>query len=606
MPQQNLRNCSRFSKPIRRCERVSVTPTQAFRTLGIAKTTEVPVIRRAYAEKLKAMDIDRDVDGYARLRNARDAALRWARMQTTDAQDTFDPLASVEMQDGTPPDEEKPEAASWLYSAPQAQGTSEPTLTTLLGQSTPSLDVTPGFAAAKAPAAKAIAVGHDPFTRPVLLGLEQNADAVMPAWAHEQALRRLLLPEDIDDELPPLEGWEEAMARGHLKAVLHSAESVSVTAFDEIENWLARMLCDSWPRSAPLLEPAAQVFGWESERGQVSERPAVAYLNSRLRGLRFVEKVQVAGHPLHKAWTELTTPAHQGSRRGWLVKRGDVEQLLEGVRKNFPELEHHFDPWRVALWEKKGTSSDNHGWFSNWRLVIIGVVFLIQVVRFAVATNDADPAPQPVSASEQARENAIVDHAVTTIFGSGVTLEQVRSRQPDLAALFAANRTIARSENSSDAAYLSKVHDLVRERMYISARMQKGALLDDVQRVRIGLLRAAREAGPAQCMAFVRTFRFPAEAPIPLPVVERERKLALRMLDAQQLGPPAQIKNGQTSVSGTIIRKVIDATGIGEDRVRIAMGNKGSDADRCAVTIALIDAALDAPDADRQAILSVM
>lgn len=587
-----------------------MTPVQAFRALGIAKTGDIPAIRRAYADKLKAMDVDRDVDGYARLRDARDSALRWARMQESPADDSFDPFAGVANIDCGASEEPKTETSSWLYSAPQAHGTSEPTLTTRLGESAQSLDVTPGFTPAKAPAEQAIAVSRDPFTRPVLLGLEQNADAVMPAWAHEQALHRLLLPDSDEDELPPLEGWEEAMARGHLKSVLHNAENVNVTAFDEIDNWLADILCRSWPRSAPLLEPAAQVFGWEGERGQVSERESVAFLNSRLRGLRFREKVLDPKHPLYKAWMELTTPAQQGSRRGWFVKRGDVEQLLDGVRRHFPELEHHFDPWRVALWERQGTSSGNHGWLSNGRLIAIALIFLIQIVRFAMSSNDADPQavvePPTIGAIDQSRENAIMDRAATTIFGTGVTLDQVRARQPDLAALFSANRTIARSEGDTDEAYIAKVHDLVRERMYMTARMVKGPLLEDVQRVRVALLRAARKVNPAQCMAFIRTRRLPADLQLPDAVAERERKLARTMLDARQLGPPPRIATGKASVSGAIVGKVMHTTGIGEERVRQAMGNAGSDADQCAVTIALIDAALAAPAPDRQAILSVM
>ncbi|MBA4354549.1 MAG: hypothetical protein C0409_07635 [Novosphingobium sp.] len=577
--------------------------------LGIAKTGDVSAIRRAYAEKLKAMDIDRDVDGYARLRDARDAGLRWARMQAPPVDDAL--LAT----DETAPDPAavnapKAETSSWLYGAPQAQGTADPTLTMRLGESAQSLDVTPGFAAAQAPAEQAIAVSRDPFTRPVLLGLEPSADAVMPAWAHEQALHRLLLPETDLDELPPLQGWEEAMARGHLKAVLHNAENVSVTAFDEIDNWLAGILRRSWPRSAPLLEPAAQVFGWEGERGQVSERPAVSFLNSRMRGLRFREKVQMPGHPLHKAWVELSTPAQQGSRRGWLVKRSDVEKLIEGVRKNFPELEHHFDPWRVSLWERQGTSSDNYGWLSGWRLAAIAAIFIVQVIRFAMSSNGADPqaiAPPPaIAASDQARESAVIQRAAAEIFGDETSLDRIRAQQPDLAALFAANRTIARSEGDSDDAYVAKVRDLVRERMHMNARALKGPLLVDMQGVRVDLLRAARKAGPAQCMAFVRTRRLAADVRLADPVAESERKLARRMLDARQLGPPPRSATSTTSVSGAIVGKVIHVTGLPDERVRQAMNAKGSDADQCAVAIALIDAALAAPDAQRQAILSVL
>lgn len=586
-----------------------MTPTQAFRVLGIAKTAEVAAIRRAYADALKAMDIDRDVDGYARLRDARDSALRWARMQEAPAQDeAFDPFAGVTpVEEGEAPAPAPRESSNWLYSAPEVPGEADPSLTTRLVEAAPKLDVTPGFAPAQAPAQQAIAVSRDPFARPVLLGLEPSADAVMPAWAHEQALHRLLLPDVDEDELPPLEGWEEAMARGHLKAVLHHAEAQSVTGFDQVDNWLAGLLAQAWPRSAPLLEPAAAVFGWEGERGQVTERPAVAFLNARLRGLRFYQKVQEPKHPLHKAWKELTTPAQQGSRKGWFVSRADVEQLLSGVRKNFPELEHHFDHWRVSLWDKPAGSDVGTGWFSGWRLVLFGVILMVQILRFAIPSgSDRDAASVAPPPAASASEQAVMDRAVTTIFGEGVTLDKVRDKQPDLAALFSANRTIARSESSSDDAYVGKVHDLVRERMYMTALVQKGALLDDVQRVRVRLLRAAQKASPAHCMTYVRTHRMAAEVTVPPSDLLRERDLARRMLDAAQLGPPQKVASGKASVPGELVGKVIDGTGIPEDRVRQAMGGKGSDADQCAVTIALLDAALMWKGSERMAILSVL
>lgn len=590
-----------------------MTPTQAFKVLGIAKTPDVAAIRRAYAERLKAMDVDKDVDGYARLRAARDAALRWARMQAAPpAEKEFDPFASVAPPEETEAAAPAAEPSNWLYSAPAMKGEADPRLTRKLGEAAPRLDVTPGFVAAQAPAEQAIEVKRDPFERPVLLGLEPSSDAVMPAWAHEQALYRLLLPDTVDGEetLPPLEGWEEAMALGHLKAVLRNAESVSVTAFDEIDNWLAGILARSWPRSAPLLEPAATVFGWENERGQVTERADIAFLNARLRGLRFREKVQDPKHPLHKAWTELTTPAQQGSRKGWFVKRADVEQLLGGVRKNFPEVEHYFDPWRVALWEKSSSGKVGQGWFSQGRLIAFALILAIQVLRVVFSSNESSNQPPPVtelSASQTAQEKEIIKRAVSTVFGPEITFDGLQSLQPDLAALFSANRTIARSDGSSDMAYIAKVQDLVRERMYATALAEKGGLLADVQRIRADLLRAARKTGPEACMAYVRTRRMSADVTVPPAVLLRERNLAVKMLDARQLGPPQRVKPGTASVPGELIGKVITETGIPDKRVRQAMGGKGSDADQCAVTIGLIDAALGWKVAkEREAILSVL
>ena len=56
-----------------------------WRRLGIEPTADQGVIRRAYADALRAMDVDADVAGFAALRDARDTALAWARQQPKDA-----------------------------------------------------------------------------------------------------------------------------------------------------------------------------------------------------------------------------------------------------------------------------------------------------------------------------------------------------------------------------------------------------------------------------------------------------------------------------------------------------------------------------------------
>jgi hypothetical protein len=57
----------------------------AWRRLGIEPTTDQGAIRRAYADALRAMDVDADVAGFAALRDARDTVLAWARQQPKDA-----------------------------------------------------------------------------------------------------------------------------------------------------------------------------------------------------------------------------------------------------------------------------------------------------------------------------------------------------------------------------------------------------------------------------------------------------------------------------------------------------------------------------------------
>ena len=57
-----------------------MTPAAALKRLGLAKGADVAAIRKAYAALFKAMDPDADPEGYARLRQARDVALRAAKL----------------------------------------------------------------------------------------------------------------------------------------------------------------------------------------------------------------------------------------------------------------------------------------------------------------------------------------------------------------------------------------------------------------------------------------------------------------------------------------------------------------------------------------------
>jgi len=59
--------------------------TAIWTTLGIAPTTETAAIRRAYAEKLRTIDQDRDPDAFMALRSAFTTALRLAGQQPANA-----------------------------------------------------------------------------------------------------------------------------------------------------------------------------------------------------------------------------------------------------------------------------------------------------------------------------------------------------------------------------------------------------------------------------------------------------------------------------------------------------------------------------------------
>ncbi|MEO7247939.1 MAG: hypothetical protein ABIW31_05750, partial [Novosphingobium sp.] len=68
-----------------------MSPVQAWKALGIARTSDLGAIRRAYADLLKAADPDSDPAAFALLRDARDIALANARALVAKAVATADP-----------------------------------------------------------------------------------------------------------------------------------------------------------------------------------------------------------------------------------------------------------------------------------------------------------------------------------------------------------------------------------------------------------------------------------------------------------------------------------------------------------------------------------
>ena len=293
-----------------------MTPKSAWRVLGIAETSDSKAIRKAYADKLKAMDIDREAAAYAQLRTARDMALRLARSaQHADAG------ADTGLGDD-----------GWSLDAPFAENEGEPGAGARDGTLNP-------------------AGGEQ------VLPAEERAPAEP---GPDRKLYEILFPGGEHSE----EGlsWEEhEAARQYLAQLIGEAHEGAIDEHQLAGYWLSDWLAGAWPRSAPLLAETVEAFGWREEHGQLSESPAVAFLNQRLRGMEFIERVEQPDHRYHKAWQELRTP---GARRFSLrrkTNREDVNQLLAGIRTNFPELESYLDGQRVASWEKGNSDGGGGG-----------------------------------------------------------------------------------------------------------------------------------------------------------------------------------------------------------------------------------------------------
>lgn len=578
--------------------------------LGIAATGDVKAIRRAYAERIKAMDLDADVAGYAALRQARDSALRLAKR--LDAAPADDPGAGPETAAGIAETLSQP-APDWPHAAPALPGEwhPDPALSVhpgaggdrLAGPLAPGFGADCGFGDAIAPPQA------DPFAAPGLPG--HSADGVLGLTPGETPFDRLaaLLPLPDAAPSPDMSDDETAEARRRLRAVLDEAALSDIGRHHQIENWLAGLLAEAWPRSAPLLEDATAAFGWEREWGKVDARPAIEYLGARLRGYRFQSKVLQPDHRFHRAWKELGRPGPAGPFKFLRVHRGEVEGLLAGVRKHFPELESHFDPLRVSSWERGSAISPTLATY----LIIFAMVILVPILRNLGEDPRPTLASPPIAAEElpDAAENeatisAAVEAAVAENFGAGHDANWLWMHQPDLAQTITANARYSLRQGEQTEAVLRKSIEIVRERIYRDGRLLDGADFETTMRLRLGQLQAARASSASACVQLIGSSWLDARVPVPEALRARERQFAAALAEKGLLTPPEAFAGANARVPGELVQRVIDATGLSEAQVAAAMQGKGSDVDRCAVAVALLKATLDWRGDGRKAILMTL
>ena len=271
----------------------------AFKQLGIDPTTETSDIRRAYAKRLKAMDVDADVDGYARLRNARDVAL--AHAQGNYLEPAYEDYEEEEL-DGL-----------------ADEAVAQPSVDEPLADVTPSKSPQPTdeYAAAQRR----------------LIQLLFTGEEQLYFFAAEEAREALDCFEFLKTD-PRLDQIDVASSAS---------------------DWFAQILAQSSPRSDPLVRPVASYFGWKRDQ-EVGVSPAVAAVIARANALDWRDRLQQRSHRLHRAWKELTKPAAENSKRGWVSSKR-VGELLREIRTRHPSLEHDLDWYRVSLWESGGPRS---------------------------------------------------------------------------------------------------------------------------------------------------------------------------------------------------------------------------------------------------------
>jgi hypothetical protein len=515
-----------------------------WKVLGIDPSDDSRAIRRAYAQKLKALDLDREIEAYANLRAARDHALALAR-SASDAHGEaarFTPLQEPETSLVSADD---PVSGAQAFDPDDAEVTT-------------------------------IAPPQEPGAPEILLEIlfpegSQSDDAL----SHEDWLRA-----------------EEAVA-----AIAAEANESPVDRQATIGEWLAHHLAAAWPRSSPLVTDAADRFGWREQSGQITEGHAVQFLNLRLRGMRFVENVQEREHPLHKAWNELSRPGHGGAFDFLRASKNDVHRLLEGVRQNFPEVESYLNPARVASWEgarighipsKPGGSGLSWAW-------VAGLVF-IAIARVVTSVADSGSGSAPTEIASPIQIEGQVNELVVDLFGDASALPKLKTQAPDIFDQIEAYRRFALTASSGHTRQRMRIRNILRLKAQIAANEASFADLIAIKEVKLSLLGEPSVRGnPGLCEEIASGRFLDEDVFAPEDIRIRERRLYTRLLDQGLLNADSAARPTGATIPGFIVEDVLRRSGLSEDMFDLAAHQKAGSVDQCEFAIALLESVLRQP-----------
>lgn len=516
--------------------------------LGIDPTSDRAAIRKAYADALRAIDPDADIAGFAELRRARDQALWLAARQADENED-------ADADDG---------AAFGL-------GTLEDDAAGLdWDEDDGGWDIAPAFTP-----------GDRPASPPELGEAQRRAQE---AW--ERLLGVLYPAGNHSGDAVTHAELDEGLAA--LAVLTARAEEADLQEHDALASALADLLARIWPRSAPFVEPANAAFHWLDEAGALEERHALRFLNDRLKGMRFHEKVQRPDHPLHKAWVELSRPGRAGVLDRLRVNRLDVHKLLAGLRERYPELESHLDPERVASWDTNaGISSDDTGpGVVRWIIILIFVGSALARLGGNLASDHSDGSAPSEEEVSRALIDAQLEIASPEVFGPGTDLALVRAADP----LFADQWRLATGQGgNTDAA-----RAFVRLRAAASGKIAAYDHLVIRAVLRAMWMRAALPQSPQVCRN-IMAGDF-SSTPLALDAKQRvrEQELLRRLLDAKVLSHVP--KGGETrfAIPGWAIDKMMKRSGLGIDELTAALKDPDHPK-RCLVDLAMAEVVLEEP-----------
>jgi len=598
----------------------------AWRTLGITATADVGAVRRAYADALRALDVDADPAGFSRLREAREIALRLARSMAEgvpqeEASDEAEPDAErslpaidfVETRapilDRVPPPgaievAQPPSPDPWRFQppvGPVGETIDLPLDHTRLRLDAPSLDRAP------------------------VIGEITQAPTTDHFDAAYRMILRLLHPDD-QARYTPLTSDENARLDTALDTVLRDPRLDELAFHADAERWFGDVLGDAIPRSDPVLYRVAERLGWLAVRERIGLAPATERILDRIDMLVFVTAVERPDHRLHRAWRELTTPAIETSRRNLTISRKRMNELLTLIRTRHSEAEEYLDAYRVGMWQRKSSAGGGGSW---WLGGVLGFMLLRVLISLnqpstepvpmdPVPSIQTDPALEPVPAidpkgpklaagqSEPLRElTGDLDLALLSI-ADGLTAGLVQQENPELYERLAQRWRTAKAADTTIAKFLVDTRRYLHDLLNVALRR---ANFDDIAAWRaqeLVELKAAESQGTDECDRYMKGDFDPE--PFVSELSRRNRPMLIRRILLADTGTISSGDAGARTfqIPAPVVEAVKASTKFDDKTLDAVFRGQGTADARCDVRKALLQAAIELPRADSLDLLRQM
>ena len=334
---------------------------EAWAVLELEPCSDAKAVKRAYAQKLKAIDPDQDITGFERLRAALMSAQADANWRASPEYAEHQPSQSEswageldEEWDENWEEEYYPADNSgyWqssvtphmAFAANQARmDAAKPDFSSFSGGNGQAAgeDLQPG--------------GPDPF-RELVAALSDDDSA----WNNENTLKH------------------------SLQMIFDDPRMQNVDFARESENWLAILLGQTRPKSDPLIVMAYTHFGWQNRLDGLDEYDPEFYLAQTGYDIIVEQALQNPSHEWHEAYLRLSMenpPAPSYKDRMQLA--GQMEPLISSLTHHNPALLHKFDQEHLDKWRGVGYSDEKSGTrysgdFSPYSIAwVVGIIIWI-------------------------------------------------------------------------------------------------------------------------------------------------------------------------------------------------------------------------------------